>query len=50
MEIWENEADTRILFTELSYMVASCIMLDSARQKIRGMPSINMKADCVKSF
>lgn len=36
MEIWENEADIRILFTELSYMVASCIMLDSARQKIRG--------------
>ena len=36
MEVWENEADGHILFTELSYMVASCIMLDSARHKIRG--------------
>ena len=36
MEVWENEADGQILFTELSYMVASCIMLDSARHKIRG--------------
>lgn len=39
MEIWENEADGRILFVELSYMVASCIMLDSARHKLRGTPS-----------
>ena len=36
MEVWENEVDGEILFTELSYMVASCIMLDSARHKIRG--------------
>ena len=38
METWENEADGRILFIELSYMVASCIMLDSARHKLRGTP------------
>lgn len=37
MEIWENEVDGRTLFVELSYMVASCIMLDSARHKIRGI-------------
>lgn len=36
MELWENEADGETLFTELSYMVASCIMLESARHKIRG--------------
>ncbi|MCJ1422264.1 hypothetical protein MMC29_000144 [Sticta canariensis] len=36
MEVWENEADGRTLFVELSYMVASCIMLDSARHKLRG--------------
>lgn len=37
MEVWENEVDGRTLFVELSYMVASCIMLDSARHKIRGI-------------
>lgn len=37
MEIWENKVDGRTLFVELSYMVASCIMLDSARHKIRGI-------------
>ena len=36
MDVWENEVDGQIHFTELSYMVASCIMLDSARHKIRG--------------
>ena len=36
MEQWKNTADIQILFTELSYMVASCIMLESARSKIRG--------------
>lgn len=36
MELWENEADGETIFTELSYMVASCIMLESARHKIRG--------------
>lgn len=39
MEVWENEADGRMLFIELSYMVASCIMLDSARHKLRGILS-----------
>ena len=36
MEVWENEIDGPTIFSELSYMVASCIMLDSARSKIRG--------------
>ena len=36
MEIWKNKADGRTIFVELSYMVASCIMLDSVRHKFRG--------------
>ena len=36
MNVWENAADGSTIFKELSYMVASCIMLDSARSKIRG--------------
>ena len=36
MEIWENKLDGEGIFRELSYMVASCIMLDSARSKTRG--------------
>ena len=36
MEVRQNEINGPIIFTELSYMVASCIMLDSARSKIRG--------------
>lgn len=46
MEVWENEVDGRILFTELSYMVASCIMLDSARHKIRGKQGSRNKRNC----
>ena len=42
MNVWENAADGQVIFTELSYMVASCIMLDSARSKIRGQsPSMS---------
>ena len=37
METWRNKIDGEIIFKELSYMVASCIMLDSARSKIRGV-------------
>lgn len=37
MEVWKNKADARTIFQELSYMVSSCIMLDSARNKIRGV-------------
>ena len=37
MEVWENRADAQMIFQELSYMVASCIMLDSARHKTRGI-------------
>jgi hypothetical protein len=36
MEVWENVAGGPLLFTELSYIVASCIMLDSARHGIKG--------------
>jgi hypothetical protein len=36
MHVWENKADTRVIFQELSYMVASCIMLDTARRGIKG--------------
>ncbi|KAL1602434.1 hypothetical protein SLS60_005850 [Paraconiothyrium brasiliense] len=36
MNVWENQADIQFLLQELSYMVSSCIMLDSARQKVRG--------------
>ena len=37
MEAWENKVDGPTIFAELSYMVASCIMLESARSKIRGL-------------
>lgn len=36
MEALPNQVDGPIIFKELSTMVASCIMLDSARHKIRG--------------
>lgn len=35
MEVWKNTADGRTIFVELSYMVASCIMLDCAAQNQR---------------
>ena len=44
MNVWENKADGQLVFKELSYMVASCIMLDSARSKIRGQLSIKQPA------
>ena len=39
MQAWKNELDGPRLFGELSYIVASCIMLDSARRKLRGILS-----------
>lgn len=36
MEIYEDEADAPEIFEKLSYMVASCIMFDSARHKKKG--------------
>lgn len=36
MEVWKNELPGAALFRELSYIVASCIMLDSARHGIKG--------------
>jgi len=40
MEIWENKLDGAGIFRELSFMVASCIMLDSARKRNLGSKSI----------
>jgi len=37
MNVWENRLDATSIFKELSPMVASCIMLDSARHKTKGM-------------
>lgn len=45
MEQWKNAADIPIIFTELSYMVGSCIMLESARSKIRGKSPIPLQTD-----
>jgi hypothetical protein len=39
MDTCQNTASGPIIFTELSYMVASCIMLDSARHGIKGEQS-----------
>ncbi|OJD31446.1 lysophospholipase-like protein [Diplodia corticola] len=36
MEAWKDEVDARTIFQELSYMVASCIMFDIARNKNKG--------------
>ncbi|KAL3422983.1 hypothetical protein PVAG01_04730 [Phlyctema vagabunda] len=36
MDIWEHMLDGESIFRELSHMVASCIMLDSARSKTLG--------------
>ena len=45
MEVWENQLDGNTMFKELSYMVASCIMLDSARSKLRGTESSKQEKD-----
>jgi hypothetical protein len=37
METWKNQVEARTIFEELSYMVASCIMFDSARMKNKGI-------------
>jgi predicted acylesterase/phospholipase RssA/energy-coupling factor transporter ATP-binding protein EcfA2 len=36
MEVWRNRLDGPKIFKELSFMVASCIMLDSARHRTLG--------------
>jgi len=36
MQVWENKLDAEHIFNELSPLVASCIMLDSTRNKIPG--------------
>jgi hypothetical protein len=36
MRVWKNRINIEVIFQELSYMVASCIMLDSARKKNPG--------------
>lgn len=37
MDIWENKLDGEAIFEELSLMVASCIMVDAARHKTKGV-------------
>lgn len=37
MNAWENRLGAQAIFEELAVMVASCIMLDAARQKILGI-------------
>jgi hypothetical protein len=36
MEVWKDHLDGPNIFKELSFMVASCIMLDSARHRTLG--------------
>ena len=36
MEVWKDTLDGPAIFKELSYIVASCIMLDSARHRTLG--------------
>lgn len=38
MECWKDRARGKTIFEELSYVVASCIMLDAARNKVLGKP------------
>jgi len=37
MRVWENRIHIEVIFEEISYMVASCIMLDAARKKSLGI-------------
>lgn len=37
MEVWRDQVSAQCIFEELSYMVASCIMFDSARHKNKGI-------------
>jgi hypothetical protein len=37
MHVWKNKLEANMIFQELSYIVASCIMFDSARKKNLGM-------------
>ncbi|KAL1622899.1 hypothetical protein SLS56_008580 [Neofusicoccum ribis] len=41
MEAWQGEFDARTIFQELSYVVASCIMFDLARNKNKGTVESN---------
>jgi hypothetical protein len=36
LNLMDAETDARVIFQKLGYMVASCIMLDSVRHKIKG--------------
>jgi hypothetical protein len=46
MDIWQHKLDGEGIFRELSHMVASCIMLDSARNKTRGMNKATRRTTC----
>lgn len=41
MNVWKNKLDGFSIFRELSPLVASCIMLDSARHKTKGQAEIS---------
>jgi len=45
---WKGDCEVSAdqILTELSYMVASCIMLDVARHKNKGTPSWNHFTNC----
>lgn len=47
MEIWQDKLDGEGIFRELSHMVASCIMLDSARNKTRGTDVATHLLNCM---
>lgn len=47
MEVWQNKLDGEGIFRELSHMVASCIMLDSTRNKTRGMNIATYFTACI---
>lgn len=37
MDHWKDRANAANIFEQISYLVASCIMFDAARQKIKGI-------------
>ena len=37
MDHWKDHANAADIFQQISYLVASCIMFDAARQKIKGI-------------
>jgi hypothetical protein len=40
MEVWQDRADPSSIFQALSFVIASCIMFETARRNIRGTSSL----------